>query len=218
MKCMSTCAENVLLFYVLGTLTGVRSANASDTERGKELYELCQRCHGSQGEGNEDLLAPSISGLPEWYVSSQLEKFSNGKRGKHPQDVEGMRMRPMARTLTTKEEVSQVTAYVSGLDSSSAVSTPAGDPVKGKQTYTTLCFTCHGMDGSGNEVLMAPPLVGRHSWYLSSQLTKFKNGIRGGLNNDPALFDVEATGMAAIAKTLDESSINDVVAYINTLR
>ena len=46
-----------------------------DVEAGKVLYELCQSCHGSKGEGNKTLNSPRIAGLQEWYVARQLKNF-----------------------------------------------------------------------------------------------------------------------------------------------
>ena len=43
----------------------------------------------------------AIAGQAQWYLEAQLVKFKNGVRGAHPDDMEGSRMRPMARTLPT---------------------------------------------------------------------------------------------------------------------
>ena len=56
-----------------------------------QLFQLCSACHGPQGHGNRELMAPAIAGLPEWYVVNQLKKFRNGGRGAHPADISGLR-------------------------------------------------------------------------------------------------------------------------------
>ena len=48
------------------------------TAKGEELYGRCSNCHGEQGEGKREILAPAIAGLPAWYVENQLEKYKNG--------------------------------------------------------------------------------------------------------------------------------------------
>ncbi len=51
---------------------------------GAQLFtDYCAPCHGAQGTGNTDIEAPSIGGLPEWYVQGQLVKFRDGLRGTH---------------------------------------------------------------------------------------------------------------------------------------
>ncbi len=70
-----------------------------DLARGAELFQLCAQCHGAEAHGNEMFLAPSIAGLPQWYVVMQLHEFRQGYRGHHFDDISGMRMRPMSLTL-----------------------------------------------------------------------------------------------------------------------
>ena len=51
-------------------------------------------------------------------------------------------------------------------------------------------------------------------WYLVTQLKNFKQGIRGAHPND--LYGPQMASMAAMLG--DDQAINDLVAYINTLR
>lgn len=90
----------------------------ADDQRGQALFRLCIACHGPQGEGRIDVGAPAIAGLPEWYVGAQVLKFRQGIRGAHPQDLAGMRMRPMARSLPTDTDVESVAKHVAALPSS----------------------------------------------------------------------------------------------------
>ena len=71
------------------------SAMADAESRGKALFKLCASCHRADGSGNVSVGAPTIAGLDEWYVEAQLQKFKGGLRGAHPDDVAGLRMRPM---------------------------------------------------------------------------------------------------------------------------
>ena len=65
-----------------------------------------------------------------------------------------------------------------------------------------------------NQALHAPALAGRTDWYLVTQLRNYRAGLRGA---DPA--DSSGQQMRAMAATLpDEAAVNDVVAYIDTLR
>ena len=56
-------------------------------------FEGCASCHGLKGEGIEPLGAPPIAGQPAWYLKRQMEAFSGGRRGAHPDDAFGRQMR-----------------------------------------------------------------------------------------------------------------------------
>lgn len=172
----------------------------------------CAPCHGADGAGVPIAKAPAIGGLPEWYLRNQVDGFRQGLRGTHYDDVQGMRMRPMAMTLAA-DEVAPVVAHVASLPRQSQAPTlTGGDAAKGAQ-YFTLCATCHGADAKGNETLNAPPLAGATDWYLLNQLTNFKAGIRGG---NPK--DTRGAQMRPMAATLpDEQAIKDVLAHVATL-
>jgi cytochrome c553 len=185
-------------------------ANAA---RDAALFRFCAACHGSQGEGRLEVGAPAVAGLAEWYVTAQILKFRQGVRGSHPRDLTGMRMRPAARSLSSQADVQAVARYVASLPPQVSPPTVSGDIARGAAQYT-LCVACHGADGGGNQQLMAPPLRRGSDWYLLRQLQNFQQARRGA---DPAR---DATGamMMAIASTLDEQAMQDVIAYIQTLR
>ena len=188
-------------------------AFAQDGARGQLLFGLCSQCHGAGGRGNPLALAPSIAGLSQWYLEAQLSKFKGGVRGAHPEDVAGLRMGPMSRTLFTDDDVRAVASYVASLDTVRPASVlSGGDPEKGKVTFV-VCTQCHGPDAAGNPELHVPPLRYASDWYLFTQLKKFKAGIRG---TNPA--DQYGMLMRSIALTLpDEQAMKDVIAYIGTL-
>ena len=183
--------------------------------RGAELYDTCVPCHGKAGAGDPALSAPSIAGLPQWYVEAQLGKFRNGMRGAHPADAEGARMRPMARSLNLAGDVSSVAQYVASLPPQPIHATLAGgNPTTGAERYTTVCTVCHGADAMGTEAMGAPTLVNQADWYMLHQLEKFKSGMRGA---DTA--DVTGQQMAAMSSSLeDHQAMLDVIAYILSLR
>ncbi len=182
--------------------------------RGRSVFNTCVPCHGRDGAGNPRLRAPAIAGLPEWYVARQLRNFATDVRGAHPDDMEGHRMRPMARTLWHPGDLAAVAHYVASLPPVPARRTLAGgDVANGQMRFSTICQTCHGTDGKGNEALGAPKLVGQWDWYLAAQLGKFHSGMRG---TNPA--DTLGAQMRAMSLTLEDSTaIHNVVSYIETL-
>jgi cytochrome c oxidase subunit 2 len=183
--------------------------------RGAELYDTCQPCHGVRGDGNATVGAPAIAGLPRWYVEAQLEKFKQGIRGAHPDDVHGALMRPMARTLNHDGDVGSVAQYVATLPGTHAPATlQGGDATAGSARYNGVCVACHGPDGKGNEALSSPALVGQADWYMLHQLQKFKSGMRGAHPDD-----VTGSQMRAMSMTLEnDQAMLDVIAFIRTLK
>ncbi len=193
--------------------TGCARGSAAPREvAAADLYAACATCHGTSGQGDVSVGAPAIAGLPAWYVTAQLERFQGGLRGKHPDDVEGLRMRPMSRQMLTPAETTSVAQHIAGLPPvTTAVSLAAGEPAKGQEIFVR-CVACHGMKGEGNETLKAPPLAGMDDWYVARQLQKFRSGVRGAAPGDTV-----GPIMQAMAQTIQPEEIDHVAAYVHTL-
>jgi cytochrome c553 len=203
------------LFIALTLVMALPSAPAlaQDMARGEVLYTLCAQCHGDDGAGDQVALAPAIAGLPVWFVTGQLQKFRNGGRGTHFDDISGMRMRPMSMWLRDDADVASVSAYVAAMPKTIPAPTlTGGNAESGKQKYMP-CIACHGVNGEGNQALNAPPLAGTSDWYQLTSLHKFKAGVRG---TNPK--DTTGMLMRPMSMTLaDEQAMLDVIAYIATL-
>lgn len=181
--------------------------------RGAELFETCQPCHGSGGRGNPDISAPAIAGLPQWYIEAQLQSFQAGWRGKHADDLAGLRMRPMAMTLNREGDIASVAQYVASLEAPFPASTLHGNAGAGAAQYEQVCLACHGPDGRGNELLRSPPIVQLHDWYLVEELQNFRAGARGAHPDD-----TWGATMRANALAMSDQAMRDVIAYVQTLR
>ena len=187
---------------------------AGEPAAGKPLYAVCAACHGLQGEGNPALNAPKLSGQGDWYLKRQLKYFKNGARGTHDKDVFGKMMAPMAATLGDDAAIDHVIAYIKTLPDNPAPATVKGNANNGQRLYVTTCGNCHSPDGRGIQATNAPGLKGMSDWYLVTQLKNFKQRIRGAHPKD--LYGPQMASMAAMLG--DDQAINDLVAYINTLR
>lgn len=183
--------------------------------RGEQVYGTCVPCHGANGEGNHDLGAPRIAGLPQWYVEPALEKYEEAWRGGHPMDTVGIKMRSMALSLDLDADRPSVAQFVAAMPVPSFEGMQhewvGGDAQAGQQVFQT-CVACHGPQAAGNEAVMAPPLTNQHPSYLLTQLEKFKKGWRGTNPND-----TWGATMRANALLLSEEDMRNVVAYIQTL-
>jgi cytochrome c553 len=206
------------MIATVGSLTGVltmagcaRSSVAASIS-GAELFEACVPCHGAAGQGSAVLGAPAIAGLPAWYVSAQLERFQTGVRGRHADDVQGLRMQAMSRQLRSEMETSVVARHVASLPRvTNTAAIGGGDAAAGQRAYL-LCASCHGVTGTGYEAGRVPPLAGMDDWYVAAQIRKFQNGVRGTMPGD-AFGPV----MRAVAAPLSTENINQVAAYVHAL-
>lgn len=217
-------------------------ALAIDDNRASQIIQLCGVCHGSEGHGRKEILAPSIAGLPEWYLVNQLQKFRTGGRGAHPYDLTGLKMRPMARVLDigsrkrnkvdgtwhyeSDKELQAIAQYVSKLKPKQPKDAiEGGDPVKGKSIYLN-CMGCHGQKAEGMVFMRAPSLVHVEGWYMLEQLKKFKSGQRGAediskyVPTDPLFLSATQTNaMRGIVEATipNEQAMKDVIAYIREI-
>jgi cytochrome c oxidase subunit 2 len=188
-------------------------AEAGDAEAGKPAYAICAACHGAQGEGNRAMNAPRLAGQEGWYLRRQLEAFRNGWRGAAPGDTHGMQMRPMALAVANPAAVENLLAYIATFPDKPNPPTIEGDAAAGKAGYG-LCAACHGPTAMGIEALGGPRLAGQDDWYLVRQMQAYQKGLRGYHADDT--LGQQMTPMAATLPT--EKSVNDVVAYLNSLR
>ncbi len=201
--------------YAALLLVGCAQTPGPGLARGEQIFDTCFPCHGKDGLGKELIGAPAIAGLPRWYVERQLQNFKSAMRGAHPHDLEGARMRPMAKSLYREGDLASVAEYVATLPGRVPAATMVmGDTAAGRMRYQSICVTCHQDDGKGNEALGAPPLTHQYDWYMMSQIAKFKSGMRGAHPDDAM-----GAQMAAMATTLEDSTaMHDVIAFIRTLQ
>jgi len=206
-------AVTSLVFLCGWILSGCGLGATSAAARGQQVFQTCVPCHQPDGSGNAEIGAPNIAGMNAWYVVEELEKFRAGSRGAQFSDMEGMRMRPMALSLDSDEDVHLVAQYVESLPPVRHAATLPGDAQAGAALFAT-CSACHGDNGAGNPDLKAPRIAGVDDWYLATELRKFKSGVRGANPKDR-----EGRLMRPMARTLaDDDAVRNVVAYVETLK
>ena len=210
----------VSVIRFLGVLCALACVLAASCARGSEaapvtgadLYKACVPCHGAAGEGTPAIGAPAIAGLPAWYVSAQLQAFQSGLRGKHADDIEGLRMRAMSKQMLTEAEVLAVASHVASLPGVTSAARIASVNASGAVAAFLTCATCHGARFEGNAVIKAPPLAGRDDWYVAAQIRKFRAGIRGSAHGDPFGPVMQVNTRALAAENVDR-----VASYVHAL-
>ena len=204
---------SILIVFVIGSVFSPNLFAEGDVQRGKEKYKVCVSCHGDKGEGKKISNAPRISGQQSWYIARQLNNYKLGIRGAHPNDITGMQMRSMSRTLYTDKDIEDIVAYIDTLDGRGRHSGIKGNIEAGKSAFS-VCVTCHGANGEGNTALNSPKIAGLQDWYVERQLHNFKNGIRGVHQKD-----IYGQQMRPMAMALaSDQAIRDVTAYVSTLK
>jgi cytochrome c553 len=186
-------------------------------DEGAVLFQnVCAQCHGPKGEGKEGVRAPSIANLPQWYVTTQMTNFHDGKRGSDMKvDPQGALMACIAKALKP-EQIQAVALYAEKLPL--VIPTKrvidGADIAAGQMLFYERCMECHRYNASGEMAFGSPPLVGRQGWYLLAQLLKFKNLHRGAAKGDE-----KGAKMVQMATLFieNEAAMKNVVSYILTL-
>jgi cytochrome c oxidase subunit 2 len=197
------------------TFAETQSRPVGDAARGAATYAVCLACHGPQGQGNVAMNAPKLAGQEAWYLRRQIDNYQNGRRGS--EDNIAVQMSAMAAVLTAPQTLEDVIAYIGTFPDEPAETTISGDVERGRELYTT-CGLCHGAAGEGNWNSKAPRLAGMSDWYLKRQLQLFKQEDRAQRRGGHPE-DVYGDQMNMLAGMLrNDAAIDDVIAYINTLR
>jgi cytochrome c553 len=84
-----------------------------DLALGKELFEVrCMECHRFNASGEMTFGSPPLTGLQEWYLLAQIDKFKTGRRGTLAGDPNGAKMVLSARFIEDDQARNSVVAYI----------------------------------------------------------------------------------------------------------
>lgn len=196
-------------------LSSLTWAQEGDASKGKALFPVCSACHGPKAQGNQAMNAPKLTGLGTGYFVKQMQLFQQGARGAAPGDLQGMQMASMSKgpRFQGEQALADLAAYVDSLPNEPAAATVEGDAAAGAKLYP-VCAACHGQKAEGNEAMGGPALAGQSDWYMVNQIKKFKKNQRGYHNADHGGRQMKPM----VATLTTDQAINDVIAYINTLR
>ena len=194
---------SILSLLCVSLLTGAPSSPSEDL--GFAVFrDRCMACHLQSGMGIREMNAPSIAGLPRWYVTDQLRKFRRNQRGFHADDAPGHLMQANAAALDEKS-IAFVGRHIESLKPNENRNTFAEKPTKAsKSLYRKQCQDCHGEHGEGDRPNRVPPLTSQQDWYLLKQIENFQTGKRIHIENDSS-------------NELDEEKLQSIVTWICSL-
>lgn len=202
-----------LFFTFLVLILSTDSVAQGDVKKGEQLYQACVSCHGDKAQGNDELNAPALAGQYQWYLSSQLQNFKDGKRGAKPDDKAGQQMVAMANLLIDKAAIENVSSYLASLEKVNVSENLSANLTNGDNKYNAVCGGCHGKNAQGNENLHSPNLRLLSTAYLTTQIKNYQNSNRG-----YHVDDKYGRQMKMMAATIQkDSDLADIVAFINTL-
>lgn len=107
--------RNVLAYIDSLPNTDSPGTLAGEAQLGEPIFQPCSACHGDEAQGKLLMSAPQLAGQADWYLQRQLEYFSMGWRGKHPEDQYGTQMRLMTNTIQSPERLRHLLAYIETL-------------------------------------------------------------------------------------------------------
>jgi cytochrome c oxidase cbb3-type subunit 3 len=164
-------------------------------EMGKRLFlTYCMQCHGSDGGGARGF--PNLRD-DDWLWGGTPEQIkvsiAAGRNGVMP---------PHAHLA--EEQIDQVTTYVQAL---AGRDIDAAAAEAGKEVYLTAgCIACHGVDGTGNQLLGAANLTD-NTWLYGGSPGAIKQTIVKGRNGI----------MPAQTELLGDDKVHLLTAYVYSL-
>lgn len=180
-----------------------RRTTGGDPVAGKDLSQLCQGCHGEDGN-SFDPLVPKLSGQYSVYIAKQLRNYQAGTRTHQI-------MNAMAATISDAE-LSDISSYFA---SQPKMKGDGSTNELGKTLYlkgnlskmVVACVNCHGIAGKGltPNTPMFPVLGGQHKAYLLKQLNDFQADDRA---NSPYAI------MNRIVRSLSKAELEALAEYI----
>jgi len=154
----------------------------ADIDAGKQLFENCTRCHGTEGWGAYGGEYPQLAGQHISVIIKQLADIRAGKR-------DNPLMLPIVAEMT-EQDIVNVASYIGVLkmNPDPGVGEAEDDEFTAiKQTYLQQCSSCHGINGAGDADRFYPLLQGQNYEYLLRQLKMIQAGKRKNSNRDMQL-------------------------------
>jgi len=194
--------------------TALAALPKGDAVAGQKVHEqlFCASCHGDKGVAPTQNW-PHLAGQRAAYTAKMMLDYQdkrrlNGKRAELMHDIAVM-MSPQqiadvaafyaAQPAPGNDGTPRPTTQATAQDMPAETLARHGD----KNRLLTACASCHGVVGQGGK-LEASALAGQNPLYFVRTMLDYQSGVR---HND------SAKGMAAFAKKLSRTEIEDLARY-----
>ena len=196
--------KNLWLLLLVAGIPASQAENPTQDLGFTVFRDNCMACHLQSGMGIKEMNAPSIAGLPRWYVTDQLRKFRRDQRGYHRDDASGNLMQANALALDERS-IAFVGRHIESLAPNAQRNTLNIETHANAQNeYDQHCASCHGDAAQGDRARRVPPLTSQQDWYLLGQIEKFAAGKRVHAEDDSL-------------NRLDSDTVESIVAWIASL-
>jgi cytochrome c553 len=182
-----------------------RRTGSGDPVAGKVKSQICQGCHGMDGNSTDELI-PKLAGQYDEYIIKQLRNYMAGTRSHEI-------MNGMAAPLSDKD-LADISAYFA--EQPMMKGNGATPNEKGKNLFlkgnlpemVMTCVNCHGAGGKGLDpsTAMYPVIGGQHKAYLLKQLIDFREENRV---NSPNVI------MNKTVRSLSDSDLEALAEYLS---
>ena len=209
------------LAFAASHFTDLRDVDPThgDAAAGAKKATVCFACHGANGTSAASIF-PRLAGQRVDYLYHRLLTFKRAS-AKDPYYSKSP-MTAMVVPLSDSDMRNLAAFFASQEPQPAAPTTPTVIPEKGERLFRSgdpargipPCQGCHGEEARGITVdkgpyLVYPVLRGQYSPYLVSRLTNFRMGLPHDTTSDFI--------MSNVARTLDEDSLQAIVAWISSL-
>lgn len=203
----------VISLILLTVSPSIFSASA-ELAKGKQIYEQnCVFCHQADAIGKPGF-APSLTNKELLSIASDKFMMSTIRDGRM-----GTGMPPFSHL--GKKNIKAIVKYLRSFEKLphrskqvDAQTASYGDARQGKLWFNQICVTCHGDNGEGYENGVVGTAIGK-SGFLSKVSDGFiRETIKHGRSNTRMRGFSGTAGLA----NLRESEIDDIIAYMRTLK
>lgn len=182
-----------------------RRTGSGDPVAGKEKSQICQGCHGVDGNSTDELI-PKLAGQYDEYILKQMRNYQAGTRSHEL-------MNGMAAPLSDKD-LADISAYFADqaiMKGNGSTPNEIGKKIYLKGNISEMvmtCAYCHGNTGKGLDpsTAMYPVVGGQHKAYLLKQLIDFRGDDR--LNSPNVI-------MNRILRSLSDLELEALAEYIS---
>jgi cytochrome c553 len=108
-----------------------KDSQKADLANGMMLFqERCMECHRYNASGEIAFASPPLIGQQAWYLTEQIHKFKDGRRGTVKGDVNGAKMVLSSSFIEDKQMLRDIVAYIVSLNPK-----PEGAAVKDESPF-----------------------------------------------------------------------------------